>query len=297
WSTFANNISTGNTQKGLVNTALPRPLIAIVTDRNGTPIANVTVRFTMQAGGGRFTTGNDFVEVATDAQGYASATYTSGPTVGLQQIRADFSGNTVTPAVFVAEALEPSGTETTVSGTVLDQNLRALPNVLVRIGGQQTRTGADGRFKVSNVASGPHQLLELIGRDQIPLPGRWPNISHDFDVLPGVNNELGRPLFLPKVNAGVVLPLDANSVVTHDTSFELPVVGGQPPIRITAKAGTRVQFPPDVTDKTLSVTRIAPNRVPMSLEDGRATNLYISVQPSGAVFETPLEVSFPNLDG
>lgn len=34
----------------------------------------------------------------------------------------------------------------------------------------------------------------------------------------------------------------------------------------------------------------------MVLEDGRATNLYISVQPSGAVFETPLEVSFPNID-
>ncbi|MBI4752537.1 MAG: hypothetical protein HY774_28935, partial [Acidobacteria bacterium] len=30
--------------------------------------------------------------------------------------------------------------------------------------------------------------------------------------------------------------------------------------------------------------------------DGRATNLYISVQPSGAIFDPPLEVSFPNLD-
>ena len=291
------NISTGNAQKGLVNTALPRPLIAIITDRAGSPVANVTVRFTVQAGGGRLAGGNDFADVTTDAQGYASVNYTNGAAVGLQQVRADFSGNTTTPAVFLAQALEATGTETTVSGTVLDQNLRALPNVLIRIGGQQTRTGADGRFKVVNVASGPHQLLELIGRDQIPFPGRWPNISHDFDVLPGVNNELGRPLFLPKVNAGIALPLDANSVVTHDTTFELPVVGGQPPIRITAKAGTRVLFPPDVTDKTLSVTRIATNRVPMTLEDGRATNLYISVQPSGAVFETPLEVSFPNLDG
>ena len=34
----------------------------------------------------------------------------------------------------------------------------------------------------------------------------------------------------------------------------------------------------------------------MTLEDGRATNLYISVQPSGAIFETPLEISFPNAD-
>lgn len=292
------NISTGNSQKGLVNTPLPRPLIAIITDQAGNPVANVVVRFTVQVGGGQFTGGNnEFVDVNTDAQGYARATYISGSAAGLQQIRVDFSGNTITPAVFLAEALEPSGTETTVSGSVLDQNLRALPNVLVRVGGQQTHTGTDGRFKLRNVATGPHQLLELIGRDQITLPGRWPNITHDFDILPGVDNELGRPLFLPKVNAGIAMPLDANSVVTQDTSFELPVVGGAVPIRVTAKAGTRVIFPPDVTDKRLSVTRIATNRVPMALEDGRATNLYISVQPSGAIFETPLEVSFPNLDG
>ena len=139
-------------------------------------------------------------------------------------------------------------------------------------------------------------MLELIGRDQITLPGRWPNITYDFDVLPGLDNQLGRPLFLPKVNDGVALPLDSNNMVTQDTSFDLPVVGGQPPIRVTARAGTHVSFPPDVTDKRLSVTRIATDRVPMVLEDGRATNLYISVQPSGAIFNQPLEISFPNLD-
>jgi hypothetical protein len=292
------NVATGNSQRGLVNAALPRPLIALVTDREGKPVANTAVRFTAQVGGGRFTvSNNEVLDVATDAQGYARVTYVSGPEAGLQQVRADFTGNTKSPAVFLADALESTGAETAVSGIVLDQNLRALPKVLVRIGGQQTRTGEDGRFKVGNVAVGPHQLLELIGRDQITLPGRWPNITYDFDVLPGVDNQLARPLFLPKVNDGVDLPLDANGVVTQDTTYQLPAAGNLPPVRVTAKAGTRVVFPPDVTDKTLSVTRIAANRIPMSLEDGRATNLYISVQPSGTVFETPLEVSFPNIDG
>jgi Glucodextranase, domain B len=291
------NISTGNGQKGLVNAALPRLLIAIVTDQAGTPVADTPVTFTLHEGGGRFAANNSSaVVVNTDAHGYARASYISGPNVGLQLIRADFAGNRLTPATFLAEALRSTGTQTTVSGVVLDQNLRALPNVLVRIGGQQARTRADGRFNVTNVTSGPHQLLEFIGRDQITLPGRWPNISYDLDVLPGVDNRLGRPFFLPRVNAGVNLPLDANNVVTQDTTYELPVVGNEPPVRVTAKAGTRVIFPPDVTDKRLSITRIPNNRIPMALEDGRATNLYISVQPSGAVFETPLEVSFPNLD-
>lgn len=291
------NVSTGNSQRGLVSTELPRPLIAIVTDRIGKPAAGVVVRFTATQGGGQFVGGGSAAEATTDVQGYASVRYLSGNTPSIQIIRASYVGNSNTAAMFTAEAFEASAERiTTVSGIVTDQNLRALPNVLVRLGGQQTRTADDGRFTIRNVNAGPHQLLELIGRDQVSLPGRWPNISYDIDVLPGVENKLNRPLFLPRVNVGVAMPLDSQSVVTQDTSFELPVVGGEPPAKVTARAGTRVTFPPDVTDKRLSVTRIARDRIPMGLEDGRSTNLYVSVQPSGAIFDPPLEVSFPNLD-
>ncbi|MEJ7712738.1 MAG: Ig-like domain-containing protein [Pyrinomonadaceae bacterium] len=154
------NISTGNAQKGLVNTELPRPLIAIVTDRNGTPVSSIAVQFTVQEGDGRFIGGSDSLAATTDAQGHASVRYTSGAGAGPQQIRADFTGNTMTPAIFLAETLEASAEgETSVSGVVLDQNLRALPHVLVRIGGQQGRTGTDGRFLLKNIASGRTNCL------------------------------------------------------------------------------------------------------------------------------------------
>lgn len=290
-------ISTNDAQKGLINQELPRPLIVRVTDQAGEPAAGVAVTYSAVFGGGSFVGGgNQFVAV-TDSQGHASARYLGGTTPGFQYIRADFQNNPTAPVSFSAELLESTpGAPTTATGTVMDQNLRALPNVLVRLGGQQTRTAADGKFLLANVATGPHQVLELVGRDQIPLPGRWPNISYDFDVLAGVDNNLGRPLFLPRVNGGVAMPLDANNIITTDTVYNLPTVGGLPPIRVTARAGTHVTFPPDVTDKRLSVTRIPVNRTPMTLEDGRAASLYISVQPSGAIFEPALEISFPNLD-
>jgi hypothetical protein len=295
---FQINISTNDTQKALVGQELPRPLIARVTDPSGAPVNNTAVTFTVIYGEGQLVGGARQITVNTNEDGHASARYVGGALSGIQLIRADFANNPSKPADFTAELLEPGpGGQTTASGVVLDQNLRALPNVLVRLGGQQTRTGADGRFVLANVPTGPHQVLELVGREQIQLPGRWPNISYDLDVLPGVDNNLGRPLFLPRVNAGVEMPLDANGVVTADTVYELPAVGGLPPVRVTARAGTHVTFPPDVTDKRLSVTRIPINRTPMSLEEGRATNLYISVQPSGAIFEPALEISFPNLDG
>ncbi len=295
---FQINAATGNSQRGLAGSELPRPLVAVVTDRTGAPVPDVAVRFSRIEGSGQFVGGDGTFQATTGVDGRAHARYVSGLDAEAEIIQANFAGNTSTAATFVAAvAVPPVNGATSVSGVVLDQNMRALPNVLVRVGGQQTRTGTNGRFKIFNVSAGPHQLLELIGRDQVPFPGRWPNITYDVDVLSGTDNSLGRPLFLPRVNAGVAMPLDENNIVTQDTSYELPVLGGRPPVKVTAKAGTRVIFPPDVTDRRFSVTKIATNRVPMTLEDGLATNLYISVQPSGAVFDPPLEVSFPNMDG
>lgn len=293
------NISTNDAQKGLTGQELPRPLIVRVTDRLGEPVGGVGVKFNVAYGDGQFVGGGSGELIAmTDAQGLARARYVAGAKTGVHLIRADFEGNLFKPLTLTAEILKPRPNgETAVKGLVLDQNLRALPNVLVRLGGQQTRTGPNGRFRMTNVQSGPHQILELIGRDQIPFPGRWPNISYDLDVLPGIENSLGKPLFLPRVNAGISLPLNSDNVVTADTVYELPVVGGRPPVRALVRAGTRIIFPPDVTDRRFSITRIEPDRVPMTLEDGRSTNLYISVQPSGAVFETPVDISYPNLDG
>ena len=291
------NVSVGDGQRGLVGAEFPRPLIAVVKDKSGVAVSGVTITFTTVQGNGQFVGGGSTLAVQTDADGYARARYISGPTPGPQLIRADMTGNLYGPLTFSGESFASApGQVTLVTGVVQDMNLRALPNVLVRVGGQQARTGVDGRFTIAGVAAGPHQLLEVIGRDQIPLPGRWPNISYDIDVIPGIDNNLGRPLFLPKVNGGIDLPLDANGIVTHDTPYDLPVEGGMPPVRVMARVGTRVTFPPDTTDRRFSVTRIPALRVPMPLEDGRASNLYISVQPSGAIFEPALEVTFPNLD-
>ena len=196
---FQINAASGNAQRGLVGMELPRPVIAIVTDSTGRAVLGVTVRFNRIEGSGQFVGGSSSFEATTGSDGRASARYISGAETEAEIIHANFTGNTSTPTTFITSvAAAPSANAaTSVSGVVLDQNMRALPNVLVRIGGQQTRTGINGRFKIFNVSTGPNQLLELIGRDQIPFPGRWPNISYDMDILPGTDNSLGRPLFLP----------------------------------------------------------------------------------------------------
>ena len=77
--------------------------------------------------------------------------------------------------------------ENTINGLVLDKKTnKPMQYVNIYIDGSTngTTSGVDGRFTLKNVTSGPHQLLELIGRDQIQRPGRWTNITYDLDILP-----------------------------------------------------------------------------------------------------------------
>ncbi len=127
-------LSTGNSQFGLLNTELPRPLVVLVSDKDGNPVANVPVTFTVEYGGGTLINNATTMSVPTDAQGHAAARYVMGTETGVQIIQAEAPGNTFTPVLFFAEGREAFNQETSVSGVVMDQNLRALPNVLIRLG-------------------------------------------------------------------------------------------------------------------------------------------------------------------
>lgn len=291
------SVATGGTQRGLSETEFPHPFVGLVTDTAGHRIAGVPVEFKVRFGDGQFVGGGSTITTVSNDQGYVVVRYKAGASTGVQFIHASFAGNRETPAVFTPEVFAAVAGETTrVSGIVFDQNLRPLPKVLIRLNGRQTQTGKNGRFELTNVLSGSNQLLEVIGCDQVPLPGRWSNFSYLIDVLPGVNNHLGRPLFLPQLDGGIDVPLDTNNLVTSDIVYSIPDVRGNPQIQVTVKAGTKVTFPPDIHDRRFSVTSISGNRIPVSVEDGRATSLYLAVEPSGTRFDPPLSVILPNLD-
>ena len=93
------NISTGNTQKGLIATELPRPLIAIVTDQAGNPVPNVAVSFVVLEGGGQFVGGSSALNVNTDADGRAPVRYICGAATGRKKFG---------PALLTTAARRPS---------------------------------------------------------------------------------------------------------------------------------------------------------------------------------------------
>lgn len=84
----------GDQQTAPVNTALPLPFEVLIVNQFGEPLANVTVNWTITAGGGSLTS----TPTLTDQTGKTSVTYTTGPTSGDASINAQVHG--LFPVIF-----------------------------------------------------------------------------------------------------------------------------------------------------------------------------------------------------
>jgi hypothetical protein len=294
------NVASGDTQTGIAGQPLVHPIAAIVTDPNGDPVAGVAVTFQTPMGG--LVNGGTAAVVQTGADGRAQAIWTLGQEPGTQMVMANFAGNQNPAVEFMAEALAPRPIEETrISGVILDNDLRAIPGVRVNLVGTtfSSVTDEEGRFVILNPPIGNGQLLD-IDASGATLPGTFSDLAFEINVLPGQDNQLPRPLFLPLLNEGIEIPhvvIDVQTVeVLEERAFVMPTEPNVAPVTLRIPVGTRITFPPGV-ERKISVTRVPLNRVPMALEDGLFSQVYVSVQPEGALFDPPLPICFPNLDG
>lgn len=89
----------GNNQIGVAGTALPAPLVVLVSDKAGKPVANVAVAFAVTAGGGAVQP----ARAVTDSRGEATAVWTLGTLAGAPSgATADVSGLSGAPVGFAA---------------------------------------------------------------------------------------------------------------------------------------------------------------------------------------------------
>lgn len=301
------NISSGATQRALPGTEFPHPLVALVTDVRGLPVEGVKVEFTVRFSDARFAGGFERDTARTDETGHASARLGAGKTFGINLVRADFAGNTSSPAAFDVETIEPRGDkETSVSGVLLDIFRHPLEGVTVHLGKRTIKTGRDGRFAMQKVAPGLDQRLEVFGEGIQSGGYMWSDASYAIDVLPGADNSLGRPIFVsplnegPPLGAGEPFALDAEGRVTSkgavlawQDDYEREVVP-----EVSLLHGVRVTATPPAKfeGKPFSATLVVKERVPVTLDDGLATGNYYFIQPSGAEFDTPLPFKSPNSD-
>ncbi len=305
------NIGSGNNQRAEAGGPAPESLRAWVSDScNGAN--NIHVTFTVTEGGGKVN-GLDSVTVNTSTTGHAEVKFTLGPDAGNNTIEANFTGNTGSPATFIAYGVVRDLTKpTTFTGLVLDNTSQPLGGAFcsLTVGGQTFTTLRDlqGRFRFDSamldppVASIPSGVADFtvnglnvtsIGGVYVQ-PNSFPGLSYTPTLIPNAENSLATPVLLPRLNP--------NNTKFYDGTTDLVLTcEGIAGLKITIKANSMRK--PDGTLVTptnttiVSLNQVHTDSVPMPIPDGASPPFAWTLQPARATFDPPIALEYPNMSG
>ncbi len=286
-------VDAGDQQVGTAGLALPRPLVAAVTDAGANRVAGVPVRFTVAQGQGHFEDGSQEKLVTTDSDGRVVQPFVLDSEEGV-------AGNVVwasidalpdgPTAIFTATgwaAGDPA--QTAVTGVVLDNSSLPLQGATIRIldTAFATTTDANGFFRISGAPVGTLKLI--VDGSTVARPGSWPDLEFVLTTVAGRDNSLNMPIFL--------LPIDLSHGVvvdeTHGGTVTLPAFPG---FSLEISPGS-VTFPGGGKSGVVSATLVHVDKVPMVPNFGQQPRFIVTIQPAGARFDPPARLTLPNVDG
>ena len=297
------NVGLGNNQRAEVNAPAHEPLRAWVNDScNG--ISGVPVTFSVTQGSG-LVNGESEIVVRTGDTGHVEVNFVLGPEAGNQTVEARFEGldgQPHPPAVFSVYAVErQEGEPTSFRGLVLDnasQPIEGAICVLQLASGQvlETTSSPQGQFQFEDIAeAGPVDLFirgleaSAVGGQAIP-PGSFPSLHFEPVLIPNAENSLSMPVLLPA--------LDPRNVQEYSTSLETQ-------LRVEGIDGLEMRIAPGsmrladgrlAPDGTLvSLNQVHHDDVPMPMPDGASPPFAWTLQPAGATFDPPIEITYPNM--
>lgn len=278
----------GENQRGLLGEPLAEAFQIIVTDAYANPSPGVTVNFTSTAGDGTL----DHASAVTDSNGKAKATLTLGQQEGTNNyiVTADFSGDTGTAPRFIASAFAAGpAANTSVSGVVLDNANTPIPNATVRLQGTTLSTVSDsnGVFSIPGAPVGT--VTMTVDGSTSTSTHSFPFLSFVLEDLPGVNNTLNKPIYLPFIDVNGAQTVGGNDPVTL-------TIKGVPGVAFTV-APNSVTFPDGSNVGQLSLSQVKSDMVPMIPTNGSAPDLIWTLQPAGTKFNPPIQVTVPNTQG
>jgi len=198
---------------------------------------------------------------------------------------------------FTVTVPPPDG-PTRLRGRVMHGLDEPLPGVRLVIGVQEAFAGPDGYFEFEDLTISS-EVGMLVDGSSADLPGTFATVPKAVELIAGADNLLQDPIIL--------LPLDTDSAdsVNPSATSEItsaPVVkDGETfaPVTLTIPPGTaRWEETGELYDGEIHITNIPDNRLspqPLPRELGFA--VYVAMQPFGVVYDQPVPISFPNVDG
>ncbi len=280
----------GEVQRGVAGLPLAEPLVAIVFDAGGNPVANIPVTFTVQSGGGLIN-GQTAVTQNTDGDGKASVVLVLGQQEGINNnvVTASFNGLTGQPAGFASSGVvSGQASSTTFSGIVLDDANQPIVNATASIKGTNLSavTNASGRFTITNVPVG--DLVLFVDGSTSTNAEVYPTLSFQIATVPGIDNALPGPIYLPEIDTD-------NSKVVGDDQDVILTMKGVPGVQYRVFAHS-VTFPDGTHTGRLTLSQVHADKVPMTPPNGTAPRLVGTLQPAGVKFDPPILMTLPNAD-
>jgi hypothetical protein len=281
----------GENFRGVAGAPLPSPFVAIVLDSGGNPVADVPVTFTVLRGGGNID-GVTTVARNTNSDGKATVVLTLGLQEGISNntVSAGFEGMTGAPAIFTASGVVPGpAVDTRVSGIVLDNTDRPIPNATAKIVGTplQAVTNADGQFSIHGAPVGTITLI--VDGSTSTRPETFPFLAFTMTTVSGQDNTVGMPIFIPPLDA-------ANSKVVGGDEEVVLTMTGVPGVAFTIFPHSAT-FPDGSRVGRMTLTQVHADKVPMPPPYGTAPRIVWTLQPAGVHFDPPIRVQLPNADG
>lgn len=296
------NVGTGGNQIGEAGAQAPQPLTAWVSDDlNGVPMTPVT--FTVVSGDGSLD-GQQSVTVSTGVTGHASTILTLGESGGEVRVEADFPSNAGRSAVFVARGLVRDPTQpTSFSGVVLDNSNLPIGGASVSLTTNGLSYGpiasnTDGVFTFTEVTAGAG-FLDVDGTNATSLNGqnlteslRYPKLHYQVTVVPNAKNSLPTTVLLPTLNPANERGYDGS----QDVELTIEGIAG---LKMLVKAGSMTLADGTIPDAenpvVMSLNQVHSDNIPMPIQDGVAPLLTWTLQPGGAHFDPPVQVTYPNM--
>jgi YD repeat-containing protein len=186
-------------------------------------------------------------------------------------------------------------TTTRISGVIANTAKQPLAGVVVEIGGLQTTTAADGSFMIASNGALSSDTLKVRGND-LSSSETYPFIAEKLplllgkEVFNGVNNVIGRPIYLPPLDTANARTIDPN-VDTTVTTTAIPRAS------VFVKAGTLKDQSGDPFTGELGITEVPRAVTPAALPKNLIPDLVVTIQPGEMVFLQPAPLSLPNRAG
>ncbi len=144
--------------------------------------------------------------------------------------------------------------------------------------------------------TGTSDTLRFLGDELQLAEASYPYVAEKIraligrDLYEGMNNEIERPIYLPKLDLANAVPINPSGDTIVDTA-------AIPGVKVVIPAASTKTREGDLFTGSFSITEVPRDLAPISLPESMRPDLLMTIQPAELTFAEPVAVTIPNRGG